>query len=181
MAKIKYHNGTDWVVAGTDASAVDIVDSGELYTATNVEDALAEVKNQVATHEANNTTAHGVGNKLNKAGGTIENYTEKMGIVSGTSGNVTFDLSTGNTFTVTPTGSINLSFINPPANGVVCSFTLILRQLVTPYSVTFPADWYWVNSTVPVVNESDNYYIITGVSTSATAGGWLTSLFGKFL
>jgi hypothetical protein len=52
MAKIKYHNGTDWVVAGTDASAVDIVDSGELYTATNVEDALAEVKNQVATHEA---------------------------------------------------------------------------------------------------------------------------------
>jgi hypothetical protein len=56
MAKIKYHNGTDWVVAGTDASAVDIVDSGELYTATNVEDALAEVKNQVATHEAKNAT-----------------------------------------------------------------------------------------------------------------------------
>jgi hypothetical protein len=207
MAKIKYHNGTDWVVAGTDASAVDIVDSGELYTATNVEDALAEVKNQVATHEAKDATTAAKGHiqlatnaevttgtdtskavtpagakveldkKVSLTGGTmsgelncadqlltrpyIKDYAEVVGTTPATTGAVNFDLTTGNTFNLTPTGPCTIALLNPPANGRVGSFTLQINMPATLYAITFPASFKWDGGIIPTFEVSKTA-VITG-------------------
>ena len=48
MAKQKFWNGTEWEATGTDANKVDIVDSGNHFTSTDVEGALQEVALQWA-------------------------------------------------------------------------------------------------------------------------------------
>ena len=56
-----YASLTDHIADGTDAhdaSAISILDSANQYTATNAEDALAEVLDALQAHEADATGAH---------------------------------------------------------------------------------------------------------------------------
>lgn len=54
--EIKFWDGIQWVSIGTVASKVSIVDSGNIITATNVEDALQEIVNNVDAMDADLTT-----------------------------------------------------------------------------------------------------------------------------
>ena len=48
------------VLSGKGASQIGICDSGNLFTATNVEDVLAELNGDLTTHKANTTNPHSV-------------------------------------------------------------------------------------------------------------------------
>ena len=52
MAKQKFWNGTAWEVVGSDAEKIAIKDTGNLFTATDVESALVEIENNRRTHMA---------------------------------------------------------------------------------------------------------------------------------
>lgn len=52
MAKQKFWNGTAWEVVGSDAEKIAIKDTGNLFTATDVESALVEIENSRRSHEA---------------------------------------------------------------------------------------------------------------------------------
>lgn len=54
MPKIKYPNGTGYEEVDYSANKVQLEDTGNLFTATDVEGALAEVKDDVARHKADN-------------------------------------------------------------------------------------------------------------------------------
>lgn len=56
MAVQKYWDGLAWQVVGTLAAKVDIEDSGSLFTATNTEEALAEIKTELLSHTAENAS-----------------------------------------------------------------------------------------------------------------------------
>lgn len=56
MPKIKYPNGTGYEEVDYSANKVQLEDTGNLFTATDVEGALAEVKDDVARHNAEDVT-----------------------------------------------------------------------------------------------------------------------------
>ena len=109
-------------------------------------------------------------NALPKSGGTMsgelncadqlvtrpkfKDYSESLGTTPATTGTVTLDLTTGNTFNVTPTGAITFVFSNPPASGSVGSFTLIINMPATLYTMTFPASVVWNGGNTPTYNTS---------------------------
>lgn len=138
-------------------------------------------ENKIAAHLADNTTAHGVGNKLDKTGGDmtgeigLKTYTEVLGTVPATTGTVTLDLSTGNTFNLTPTGAVTIAISNPPESGKVGSFTLQINMPATLYAVTFPASFKWDGDVIPTFTASK-----TAVITGYTLDGGVTYRVGAF-
>jgi hypothetical protein len=84
-SEVRYYTGGAWGAWGStaadlaahladtsdahDASAISILDSAAQYTATNAEDALAEVLDALQAHEADTTAAHAA-SAISYAGGT---------------------------------------------------------------------------------------------------------------
>ncbi len=103
--------------------------------------------------------------KLNLSGGTmtgnldmnrkqlqkseIKDYSETVITATGVTGTKTLDLSQGNVFDMTLSGTTTFVFSNPSASGKACSFTLIIRQPSTLRTVTFPSSVKWDNDVVP--------------------------------
>ncbi len=79
----------------------------------------------------------------------IKDYSEAIGTTPATTGTVTFDITTGNIFDITPTGACTLAFSNPSASGAACSITVIIRQPSTLYAITFPSSVQWSNGAIP--------------------------------
>lgn len=66
---------------------------------------------------------------------------EKVGTITGTSGGVTVDLSTGTFFEVTLTGAITTwAFTNVPASTTACAWVIKIKQASSPIGGT-PVTW----------------------------------------
>jgi|GEM_PF-2272700 len=113
-------------------------------------------------------------NALPKAGGTVtgaidmadygllkalmQDYAEKIGTTPATTGTCNFDLTTGNVFTVTPTGAITIGAVNPPASGRGGSATIWLTNGATVYAKAFAATIKWVGDEIPDMSEAGKTY-----------------------
>lgn len=106
--------------------------------------------------------------KLDKNADTLESYSEKMSASTPTGGStLTLDLSVQNVYNVTPSGNFTLAFSNVPTTGKAVSFTVIINQGATAYSVTFPSSVKFSNDVVPdisAINKTSilNFFSING-------------------
>jgi hypothetical protein len=83
----------------------------------------------------------------------------------------TLDLSTGNTFSFTPSGATTVSFTNPPASGTTVGFSLIINAGTD--SITWPSSVKWDGGSAPEIFSTDkNAFIFL-----TTDGG--TTYYGK--
>lgn len=120
MAKQKYWNGTAWEVIGSDASKIDVADSGNRLAGTTVEAALQEILEPLrvyksgkdangvfTTVEYNRKSDDTLAVKIALSGGTSPNYTTRV---------ITFYAANGTT--VMKTDTYTLSY---DADGVLIS------------------------------------------------------------
>lgn len=81
------------------------------------------------------------------------------------------DLSTGNTFSFTPSGLTTVSFTNPPASGTAIGFTLEVIN-TGGYTLTWPSSVKWHGGTAPTATATKEVYTFI-----TTDGG--TTYYGK--
>ena len=96
-------------------------------------------------------------------GGTIYQYST-VGYTQ------TLDLSTGHTFSFTPSGATTVSFTNPPASGVATGFTV--EVVGDGSAITWPSSVKWHLGTAPTATASKEVYTFI-----TTDGG--TTYYGK--
>ena len=90
---------------------------------------------------------------------------------NGTIASGTLDLSTGNTFSFTPSGATTVSFTNPPASGLAIGFTLEVIN-TGGYTLTWPSSVKWHLATTPTATATKEVYAFI-----TTDGG--TTYYGK--
>ena len=81
------------------------------------------------------------------------------------------DLSTGGTFSFTPSGATTVSFTNPPASGTATGFTLEVVN-TGGYALTWPSSVKWHLGTAPTATATKELYTFV-----TTDGG--TTYYGK--
>jgi hypothetical protein len=84
---------------------------------------------------------------------TIKDYGETINAVGNLTGAKTFDLTLGNIVTGTVTGATTLTFSNPSATGIACSFTFIVTNGAA-FVITWPASVDWPGGTAPTLTAS---------------------------
>ncbi len=148
----------------------------------------AKFTDTVYTHPGSGTNPHGttksdvgLGNVTNDkqmpiSGGVLENYTEKLVTLSGTS--TAIDLSLGNVFIHTLSGNTTYSITNA-VNGQAHSFTLIINQTTTARTLTFPASIKWQGGEIPDLSTASKTYILTFVTVDG-GSTWLGMFGGEF-
>lgn len=80
------------------------------------------------------------------------------------------DLSTGNTFSFTPSGATTVSFTNPPASGTAVGFAVEING--DGSAITWPSSVKWDSGTAPTATASKEVYTFI-----TTDGG--TTYYGK--
>jgi len=80
------------------------------------------------------------------------------------------DLSTGNTFSFTPSGATTVSFTNPPASGLAVGFSVEING--DGSAITWPSSVKWDSGTAPTATASKELYTFI-----TTDGG--TTYYGK--
>jgi len=80
------------------------------------------------------------------------------------------NLSLGNHFTKTISGATTLTFSNPPASGLACSFTVEING--DGSAITWPASVKWPSGTAPTATATKELYAFI-----TTDGG--TTYYGK--
>lgn len=110
------------------------------------------------------------------SGGVLENYSEKLTTLSGTS--TTINLSLGNVFTHTLSGDTTYTISNA-VSGQAHSFTLIINQPETVSTLTFPASVKWQGGEIPDMSTASKTYVLTFLTVD---GGttWLGMFGGEF-
>ena len=83
----------------------------------------------------------------------------------------TLDLSTGHTFSITPTEALDILFSNPPASGTAVGFTVEVNN-TGGYALTWPSSVKWHLGTAPTATASKELYTFV-----TTDGG--TTYYGK--
>ena len=83
----------------------------------------------------------------------------------------TLDLSTGHTFSITPTEALDILFSNPPASGNATGFSVEVNN-TGGYALTWPSSVKWHLGTAPTATASKELY------TFVTADGG-TTYYGK--
>jgi hypothetical protein len=102
---------------------------------------------------ANAFTLGGIqlGNTVHANGaGTLNTYTAAVALTP-SAGPVGIDLSLGEVFSITPTGTITFSILNPIATGRVNSFILEITN-GGAFALTWPAAVAWVGGVAPTLN-----------------------------
>lgn len=84
----------------------------------------------------------------------------------------TLDLSTGHTFSITPTEALDVLFTNPPASGTATGFTVEVDNSAGGYAITWPNSVKWHLGTAPTATASKEVYTFV-----TTDGG--TTYYGK--
>ena len=83
----------------------------------------------------------------------------------------TLDLSTGHTFSITPTEALDILFSNPPASGNATGFSVEVNN-TGGYALTWPSSVKWHLGTAPTATASKELYTFV-----TTDGG--TTYYGK--
>jgi hypothetical protein len=84
----------------------------------------------------------------------------------------TLDLSTGHTFSITPTEATDVLFSNPPASGTATGFSVEIDNSAGGYAITWPSSVKWHENTAPTATASKEVYTFI-----TTDGG--TTYYGK--
>ena len=93
-------------------------------------------------------------------------------------GSVTLNLTNGNVFNLTLTGSVTLAF-SGATNGVACSFTLYLTQDNTGgRSVTWPGSVSWIGGVAPTLTTTANAINVLVFETLNGGTTWFGSTIG---
>lgn len=111
-----------------------------------------------------------------ESGGTLEDYSEKLTTNATATGTVSIDLSLGNVFDITLTGTTTFTFDNPSISGKTCSFTMFLRQGGTAQTVTWPASVKWSNDSIPVISDINKTCIFSFVTINGGTRWYGTSV-----
>lgn len=93
-----------------------------------------------------------------KNGISAKRYLGSNGNVTTGSGTASLDLSTGHTFSFTPSGATTVSFTNPPASGVATAFTVEVNNSAGGYAITWPSSVKWHLGTAPTATASKEVY-----------------------
>ena len=83
----------------------------------------------------------------------------------------TLDLSTGNTFSFTPSGATTVSFTNPPASGIAIGFAVEING--DGSAITWPDSVKWPSGTAPTATASKELYTFITVDGGTTYYGKL--------
>ena len=83
----------------------------------------------------------------------------------------TLDLSTGNTFSFTPSGATTVSFTNPPASGLAIGFAVEING--DGSAITWPSSVKWPSGTAPTATASKELYTFITVDGGTTYYGKL--------
>jgi len=148
------------------ASSVAVLDTAGNFTATNVETVLTEISDDWAKLARTNTFS------------AIQTFTAALQIsdqelrrallldyaivnqsISSSSGTLTIDLTTGNSFVTTLTENITtVTISNPPATGNYGQFVIKIIQdgAGGAFTVTWPASVIWPSATAPVITTSND-------------------------
>jgi hypothetical protein len=152
--KEMYHN-----VYSNTSGLQDIVRKHTLSTAWDV--STASVSPETLDVSGKDTSPYSLwfkpdGSKL-YVGGATSDTIYQYSTVSYTQ---TLDLSTGTTFSFTPSGATIVSFTNPPASGNAIAFSVIIGAGTD--SITWPISIEWEGGAAPVrYNEKELYVFIT--------------------
>lgn len=89
-------------------------------------------------------------------------YNENAEAVTSSAGTATFDLSTGNLFTITLSENTTLAFTNPPASGDAVGFTITITQDgSTAYTITYPSSVTFAGGTAPDTPATSEVDVVT--------------------
>ncbi len=149
---------------GKGASLVGIEDSGALFSAAQVEAALAELAvnwaklSRTNTFSAIQTFSAALAmadQEVRRA--LLVDYAIKHNAVSSASGTLTLDLSTGNSFVTTLTENITVVISNPPATGRYGQLVIKIIQSASAgaHTVAWPSSGKWPGGTAPVITTSN--------------------------
>ena len=105
-----------------------------------------------------------------KNGISAKRYLGSNGTVTTGSGTASLDLSTGTTFSFTPSGATTVSFTNPPATGTAIGFSVEI--IGNGSAITWPSSVKWHLATAPTATATKEVYAFV-----TTDGG--TTYYGK--
>jgi hypothetical protein len=105
-----------------------------------------------------------------KNGISAKRYLGSNGTVTTGSGTASLDLSTGTTFSFTPSGATTVSFTNPLATGTAIGFSVEI--IGDGSAITWPSSVKWPSGVAPTATASKEVYAFV-----TTDGG--TSYYGK--
>ena len=143
------------------ASLVSVLDTAGDFTATTVETILTEISDdwgklaRINTWSAIQTYAAAIAMADNAIGrAELTDYSITHNAVSSSSGLITLDLSTGNSFVTTLTENITaVTISNPSPTGKYCQFTWkIIQDSVSARTVAQPAAVLWPGGTAPTIS-----------------------------
>lgn len=161
---------------------------GNASNLTELNNSLRTINSSLETlrqHASNRGNPHGVtknqvglGNVSNVEqmpvrNGTLENYSEKLVRLSGT----TINLSEGNVFHATVYSSTRFSFINSKWN-TGHSFTLVI-EAPNATTINFPSNVKWHDGEAPDLSKGGKTYVLSFV-TLDNGNTWLGMLGGRF-
>ena len=176
----------DPVSSPTTAAGISIADAGAYFTATNVETALQEIGSDYGpladtnTWTADQTYSADIkmaDNVLERP--EIKDYSLTHTVLTQSSGTVTIDFSTGNSFYFVLTENCTLAFSNPPPTGKFGQAVIRIKQdgAGGAYTVTFPATVDFPSAAAPTMSTGNDAVDKFTVSTD-DAG---TSYFCEYL
>jgi hypothetical protein len=97
-------------------------------------------------------------------------YLGSNGTLTTGAGTASLDLSTGTTFSFTPSGATTVSFTNPPASGNAIGFSVEING--DGSAITWPSSVKWHEATAPTATATKELYTFV-----TTDGG--TTYYGR--
>jgi len=172
------------------ASNVSIVDAAGYFAATNVETALAELgldwgkQSRINTWSAVQTFTAALqisDQELRRA--LLLDYAIAHNSISSSSGTLTVDLTTGNSFVTTLTENVTtVTISDPPATG---NYGQVVIRIIQDggggaYTVTWPASVLWASGTAPVITVTNDAIDEITLRTIDAGTTWLGSFSQAF-
>lgn len=122
--------------------------TGQMLTKKSGSDNDTEWKTPLKTGTAStdampgNKTAGDLGGALKTKGGA-----EAVQVASSATGTVTLDLASASILHLTiGNGAVTIVVSNPPASGISCTATFLVKQYSTAKSITWPVGWKWYSN-----------------------------------
>lgn len=147
------------------ASSVSVLDTAGDFTATNVETVLTEISddflklsraNTISAIQTLTAALQMSDQELRRA--LLLDYAIKHNSISSSSGTLTVDLTTGNSFVTTLTENVStVTLSNPPATGTYGQFVIKIIQdgAGGAFTVTWPSSVIWPSGTAPTITTTN--------------------------